>query len=261
MLGDITRRWSGVTANYNDNRPVPPESLINALLRFSKMDKPDLVVDLGCGTGNSTRIWQEKAHRVIGIDPSHDMLSSAKAYNMHQNVEFVQANAHDTQLSDASADVVVASASIHWMEPNPTLKEIRRILKSGGIFSFWGPVSPPVSPFMELDKAFIDLMATIRTRQHLFDQAKQFKWAETVEAINQHNYFNFHRYFHIHQELIWSAEDYLNWLNTIGLLLALLRSDFTDLREAYQAYIAQVRDAFGSNTYDIIFTYTVHAFK
>ncbi len=40
--------------------------------------KPELVLDLGCGSGNLTRIMQEKGYDMIGIDASEEMLSVAK---------------------------------------------------------------------------------------------------------------------------------------------------------------------------------------
>ena len=35
----------------------------------------------------------------------------------------------------ASADIVTCSQSFHWMEPEPTLAEIARILRPGGVFA------------------------------------------------------------------------------------------------------------------------------
>ena len=38
----------------------------------------DLIVDIGCGTGNSTEVCTNFAEKVIGIEPSKDMLNKAK---------------------------------------------------------------------------------------------------------------------------------------------------------------------------------------
>lgn len=47
--------------------PIYPISII---LRYLGRSKPDLVVDLGCGTGLSTVIWRGHCNKVIGIEPS-----------------------------------------------------------------------------------------------------------------------------------------------------------------------------------------------
>jgi ubiquinone/menaquinone biosynthesis C-methylase UbiE len=261
MLKDVTKRWSGLTAQYNGFRPNPPARLMDTLLRFAQTAKADLVVDLGCGTGNSTRVWQDKAQHIIGIDPSEEMLSTARACTAAEHIEYRHAVASDTRLPDQCADVVVASAAIHWMEPVSTLKEIKRILKNEGIFSFWGPAYPPVTPFMELDQAFFELASAIDAQKMRFDQTQKFKWSETFNEISRHTHFRFHRYFYLDQEFYWSADDYLNWLNTHGAIIALLQSHINDLLDLHSAFIATVKDAFGSKKHPIFFVYTVHVFK
>ena len=39
---------------------------------------PETVVNLGCGTGLSTRVWEAVSDRVIGVEPSGDMLAVAQ---------------------------------------------------------------------------------------------------------------------------------------------------------------------------------------
>lgn len=40
--------------------------------------RPRVVLDLGCGTGLSTRIWYGYADEVIGVDPNEDMRKQAE---------------------------------------------------------------------------------------------------------------------------------------------------------------------------------------
>ena len=54
----------------------PPE-----LVRWclERAPAPGLIVDLGCGTGISTRLFATTGHPVIGIDPNADLLATARA--------------------------------------------------------------------------------------------------------------------------------------------------------------------------------------
>jgi ubiquinone/menaquinone biosynthesis C-methylase UbiE len=162
MKNEVINRWDGITDQYNAFRPEAPEKLIDILLRLSQKSKPELVVDLGCGPGNSTRAWRDKTHRIIGIEPSKEMISKARELTNFENIDYIQAFAHETTLPDHCADLVVASSSIHWMEPASTQKEIRRIVKKDGLFSYWSPSYPPVTPFMELDQAYFNLAQKIK---------------------------------------------------------------------------------------------------
>lgn len=126
-------RFKGFAAVYDDARPRMPEYVPETITRYLN-HKPDIVVDLGCGTGLSTLIWDGRCHRAIGIEPSEDMLKAAMEKTSN-TISFIRAFASDTTLERETADAVVCSQSFHWMEPAETLREIDRILKPGGVFA------------------------------------------------------------------------------------------------------------------------------
>lgn len=118
---------------YDRSRPAVPIYPVRILSRYLGR-KPERVVDLGCGPGISTRIWQGNCQEAIGIEPNEDMVRAASE-KAGPGLKFVRAFGHDTGLEEESADIVVSSQAFHWMEPEATLAEIHRILKKGGIFS------------------------------------------------------------------------------------------------------------------------------
>src|SRR6266576_5578516 len=141
---------AGFADRYDQYRPQPPRAVLELLCRFARTDTPKVVVDLGCGTGLSTRAWSGVAHRVIGIEPNPAMLAAAEEA---AGVEYRTAYAQATGLDDGMADIVTCSQSLHWMEAEPTLAEAARILRPGGVFAAydydWPPVVDP-----EVDEAF-----------------------------------------------------------------------------------------------------------
>ena len=66
-------RFSGFADLYDDARPTPPLALAALLASYAGVERPALVVDLGSGTGLSTRWCAPWADRVIGVEPSDDM--------------------------------------------------------------------------------------------------------------------------------------------------------------------------------------------
>lgn len=141
---------TGFAETYDRNRPRPPLVLLEALCRYARVERPPLVVDLGCGTGLSTRAWSGLAERAVGVEPNAAMLAVAAAAS---GVEFREAFAQDTGLEDGCADIVTCSQSLHWMDPQPTFAEAARVLRPGGVFAAydydWPPVVDP-----EIDQAF-----------------------------------------------------------------------------------------------------------
>jgi len=136
---DETRKWSysaeGFAERYDRYRPRPPEALLELLLRLAGVERAQLVVDLGSGTGLSTRFWADHADAVVGVEPNPEMRAVAVAATREPNVTYVEASAADTGLPAASADVVTCSQSLQWMEPEPTFAEVARILRPGGVFA------------------------------------------------------------------------------------------------------------------------------
>jgi SAM-dependent methyltransferase len=141
---------TGFADRYDRHRPRPPGFLLELLARYARVERPALVVDLGCGTGLSTRAWSGRADRVVGAEPNPAMLAAAETA---PGIEYVQAFAQETGLPGAAADVVTCSQSLHWMEPMPVFREAARLLRPGGVFAAYDYDWPPlVDP--EVDQAY-----------------------------------------------------------------------------------------------------------
>lgn len=137
-------------ALYDRFRPRPPQVLLDVLCRYARVERPALVVDLGCGTGLSTRAWSGASEHAVGIEPNAAMLAAAEPAS---GVEYRRAYAQDTGLDGECADIVTCAQSLHWMEPEPTFAEAARIIRPGGVFAAYDYDLPPaVDP--ELDEAY-----------------------------------------------------------------------------------------------------------
>src|SRR5215204_2084848 len=68
---------AGFADQYDAFRPAPPPVLLDALARYAGSSAPALVVDLGSGTGLSTRAWAERATEVFGIEANPEMRKAA----------------------------------------------------------------------------------------------------------------------------------------------------------------------------------------
>lgn len=134
--------WGGFSAEAYHQVVVP--ALIT--LYEENMDKhlprgalrPGMkVLDLGCGPGHFTRALAERYGEIIfvGMDLSERMLTLArKSCGGLPNLSFTRGDALDLPLEDGSFDSVLSMASIkHWPDQARGLREIRRILKPGGM--------------------------------------------------------------------------------------------------------------------------------
>lgn len=137
------QRFSGFAGLYDTNRPSPPAALGPLLASYANVERP-VVVDIGSGTGLSSRWASTWAVSVRGVEPNDEMRAVAESHPV-PGVEYVAGVGHDTGLETASADVVTAVQSMHWMDPDPTLAELARILRPGGVLAVIDADWPPVS--------------------------------------------------------------------------------------------------------------------
>lgn len=132
---DPKGRFTGLAQIYAKARPTYPEAAIDFVIEKCGLNANSLLVDVGCGTGISSRLFAERQIPTIGIDPNDDMRKEAIEENAKQRMEwlsFIGASSEQTGLQDSVADVVLAAQAFHWFKPEPTLKEFKRILKPDG---------------------------------------------------------------------------------------------------------------------------------
>jgi len=164
FAGNI-ERFSGFADLYDKYRPRPPAVLASILTRYAQMPCPGRVVDLGSGTGLSTCYWADRAQEVIGIEPSADMRRQAEAQTQAVNVNYREGLSHRTGLADRCADIVTCSQSLHWMEPQSTFEEARRILRPGGVFAAFDVDWPPIVGNWEAEAVYIECMERVREHE------------------------------------------------------------------------------------------------
>jgi malonyl-CoA O-methyltransferase len=111
------------------------------LFRFA----PDVVLDLGCGTGRVSRELKRRypRARVIALDLAPGMLREARRYQRPwRRFERLCGDALRLPLRDGSVDLIFSNLMLQWCEPlGAALAEVRRVLKASGFFAFstFGP--------------------------------------------------------------------------------------------------------------------------
>ena len=124
----------------------------------NEMPKNATAIDLCCGPGTVLRFIRDLRPdlRLRGADIDPEMILQARAKDTSNMIEFQCASIDALPFSDGSADVVVSSLAFHHlpMDMKPrAFREIRRILKSGGVFflcDFSLPHCQFLIPFVEL---------------------------------------------------------------------------------------------------------------
>jgi trans-aconitate methyltransferase len=97
----------------------------------------ETAIDAGCGSGRLTALLVERLPhgRVIAVDRSENMLQAARTYlkpRFGERVSFLLSALEALPL-DQVADLIVSTATLHWIPDHPALfRSLYRALKPGG---------------------------------------------------------------------------------------------------------------------------------
>lgn len=111
------------------------------LLERVPLQSPSLVYDLGCGTGNVTRLMAERwpNAEVHGIDNSREMLQQASVEP--SRVKWTRMDVSHWS-AERPADLIYSNATLHWLDDHASLfPRLLDSLAAGGCLAVQMPLS------------------------------------------------------------------------------------------------------------------------
>jgi SAM-dependent methyltransferase len=231
---------------YDAYRPRPPAALLDVLLQLAHTARPDLVVDLGSGTGISTFIWTQRARQVLGIEPLDAMRRIAEAANTAPHVRFQGGGAQHTGLPAGAADIVTCAQALHWMEPTSTLAEVARILRAGGVFAAYDYEWPPTVHW-EAERAFSRWFARVQELQQRYGITGPQTWAkrEHLARLRQSGHFRYVKEVVLHHIERCTAERWVGYALSLGHVPRLLEGGVSAAEVGLDALRHVVQEALG----------------
>lgn len=141
----VRRSFSGATSTYDEHAELQREigRRLLAHLDFTKIN-PSTILDIGCGTGFFTRLLAErykKAH-IYASDISETMVCHTRSQHprrmpWQRKYHHAVSDAIALPFQNESFDLVTSNLAMQWVpEPSAMMKEMRRVLKPGGLILF-----------------------------------------------------------------------------------------------------------------------------
>ncbi|HUY53506.1 MAG TPA: class I SAM-dependent methyltransferase [Candidatus Dormibacteraeota bacterium] len=123
---DYTQYWVG-----REYENASEEIAIKRLLKNKKFKN---AVDVGGGYGRLCVLLRKFSDEVTLVEPSSKQLDIAKHYlGDESDIKLSQQTADDLKFSDQSVDLLTMIRVMHHLpDPNPTLKELHRVLTDDG---------------------------------------------------------------------------------------------------------------------------------
>ncbi|GEL70455.1 methyltransferase domain-containing protein [Myxococcus virescens] len=152
-------------SRFRDERKRPFFDLLSRVDAAS----PSQVADLGCGTGDLTRVLAERwpSAQVFGVDASSEMIEAARRGASVGSVRFGVADLADWE-PPAPLDVLVSNAALHWLPDHEVLLgRLVAKLAPGGVLAFQVPANFEAPSHRRVDEVralprFASVLAPVR---------------------------------------------------------------------------------------------------
>ncbi|MBM7853271.1 trans-aconitate 2-methyltransferase [Methylopila capsulata] len=229
--------WCAATyLRFEDERTRPSADLLARV----PLTTAGLVVDLGCGPGNSTELLARRFAQAeaVGVDTSPDMLAAAR--KRLPGARFVEADVA-TWVPERPADVIFANAVLQWLSHHDTLlPRLMGLLAPGGALA----IQMPDNLDEPSHRAMREVALDPRWRERLARAAAARTALPSLEA-----YYDMLRP-HAAQVDVWrttyahpldGAEAIADWLKATGLRPFLDPLDASEREAFVAAYVERAR--------------------
>jgi len=125
----MTTKWN---AHLYDQKHDFVSKFGGSLVDLLAPQKNEDILDVGCGTGDLAHQIAALGANVLGVDSSHDMITTAQ--QKYPNITFHTMDATALHLTN-QFDAAFSNAALHWMkQPDEVIQNIYHSLKQGGRF-------------------------------------------------------------------------------------------------------------------------------
>ena len=136
---------------FADHRLRPAIDLLNRI----DLDSPQVVYDLGAGTGSITEMLADRwpRARVVGVDNSPEMLERAERID---NMEWEEGDI-GTWRPDEPCDLIFSNAALHWVDGHVELFQgLMASVSAGGLLAVQMPRNFGALSHTSISKAALD---------------------------------------------------------------------------------------------------------
>ena len=112
---DLKTTFNTVASLYDEVRPGYPDELVRDVLDLSGMDRSGKILEVGCGTGQASRLFASLGCEMTCLDIGENLIKVARArLNNYKNVRFVLCPFEDWD-SASKFDLVISATAFRWV--------------------------------------------------------------------------------------------------------------------------------------------------
>ncbi len=129
----LPETFESCAQEYDLYRPTIPRALVDGIFEDLQLPPNLEILEIGCGSGQATESFLERGHSLTALEPGPRLLRLAKKkFAGRPGLKFVQSRFESFRSPNRRFDLVVASSSLHWVDPEYRYEKTDRLLKPSG---------------------------------------------------------------------------------------------------------------------------------
>ncbi|HEY1828472.1 MAG TPA: class I SAM-dependent methyltransferase [Acidimicrobiales bacterium] len=162
--------------DYDEYRPTYPDEMVQRLLS----DGPVHVLDVGCGTGITTRLFAACGCEVLGVEPDPRMAAVAR----RRGSTVDDGNFETWEHGDRRFDLLVAGQAWHWVEPHAGARQAAAVLRPGGrIGLFWNSSFPEGEARQAIDAVYHEVAPELAAGAIVFGRGDDLMYEAVAHTL------------------------------------------------------------------------------
>jgi malonyl-CoA O-methyltransferase len=230
----IRKNFSRYAASYDTYSSIQLRAGARLIELTEPEDRCAKILDIGCGTGNYTRLLRDKfpSAKIKALDISERMINIAKRKLSGSGVEFIVADAEEINFTEGF-DLITSNACLQWFDDLETaLKNYSNMLNENSTISFsiFGPAT-----FQQLHLAIADLFKKKISISSNFFSSRD-RLSEILEKYFDQTYIE-EQLFNESYNSLWQLLNTIKYTGTRGLGLngkVLGKRQLTELEKIYK---------------------------
>ncbi len=130
-------RFATTAALYEALRPPYPPAFFRSVAGKLALSRQSRLIDLGTGPGVLALGFAPYVGSIIGVDPEPEMIAAARRAAASAGHDLVLIEGTTETLADdiGAFDIVTIGRALHWMDREPTLARLARLVEPSGVIA------------------------------------------------------------------------------------------------------------------------------
>lgn len=229
----MINEYDEITAkHYSAYRPPLHDIILKKCI--PEKENHAIGLDIGCGTGQSSKALTQFCDKVVAIDPSTSMLEKAI---YHSHVEYQNYDGQRLKFENNSFDIITFAGSLYYAKSQKLLDEVVRISRPSGLVV--------VYDFEFLSESILQKLGFISKQQSDYNHDEDFSGLEnnSLKLVFQGNEKS---------DIPIKAADLAHLILSIKEQYSFFKDSFIE-DNPHQALTEKLEEVFGSDEFQIDF--------